>query len=942
MKIRILITLIFIIHSQILFAQIFDDSQAPPTIKWDQISTPDFQLIFPREFHSQASTLASELVIIMQKVRRDLKLRPRKITFIIQTNTLEQNGYVQLAPRKSELYSTPSNIASNQSWLDNLAVHEYRHVVQFDNLTGRFRAPFFEQLGLALYGLHLPSWYFEGDAVHTETVLTNGGRGRLPSWEMPIRTNILSGKNYTYEKYTMGSYKDIVPSYYTIGYFLATRLKNEYGDDIQDRLLTHVRYHLLKPYSFNSALKKETGMTTSAFYKTTVRELTKKWQEQQLLKSPITYPHLRTENSKYPQSWLLPQVDQSGNLYALYQSPEHISQIVKVDHTNGKQKTILKTGAQLMPYFDLKSHHIVWDEIRRDARYSKRDYNVINIHNLHTRQTKTLTSKTRLYSPALSFQGDQIACISVDLTNLTQLVILDPISGNIINTVNPPQDVHIQQPQFNQHGNKVVAIAVSKQGTCLITYDFSDREWSYLTEWSNQQLERPIYLGDNIIFKAHYSGTDNLYHYDTNQKNISAITNTKFGAFNPFFDSNSNQLYFNDYAVDGYKLASISLDTVIRRDINTIEDRFTHYYKASLPQVTIPDTISIDSSSFRITPYKGLKRIINFHSLTISSTDFSSFDNYKPGIFWISNNLLNTTKISLGYEYDTDLNKGIYSAEVKYEKYFPKLSLRYENRGQIGRAAYKNNPDSVVSFDWQEHLVTAQISLPWSIYRQNQIYSYGINIATYYQKRYDPSIGNIPNFRKEFRFPMSYQAYFNRNSMMSKMDLAPKWGQNMSITFRHSPFESAIGGTISSLRTSFYFPGIFNNHSLQIRLNAQKASDIYQYTTDIPTVSGYGHFNSPQVQNTLLINYRMPLVYPDWTIGGIAYIKRLKGGLFADYQNIHKNNAAPKTFGINLSADVNFLRYVLPDFDCGLKLTYINDDSAKQRVVPSFSLGYTY
>ena len=178
--------------------------------------------------------------------------------------------------------------------------------------------------------------------------------------------------------------------------------------------------------------------------------------------------------------------------------------------------------------------------------------------------------------------------------------------------------------------------------------------------------------------------------------------------------------------------------------------------------------------------------------------------------------------------------------------------------------------------------------------------------------------------------------------MQGRMDLAPKWGQNFSVTYRHSPFENAVSGTLLSFRSNFYFPGLVSNHGFQVRFGVQKATNVYQYSMDIPTVSGYGFFNSPRVTNTLLFNYRFPIAYPDWTIGGLAYIKRFKGGFFADYQNVHNSSVAPKTFGLNLSADVNFLRYVLPDFDCGVKFTYINDPTARQKVVTAFSLGYTY
>ena len=41
------------------------------------------------------------------------------------------NGNVALAPRKSELYTMPSQDPTDD-WLEHLCVHEFRHVVQLD------------------------------------------------------------------------------------------------------------------------------------------------------------------------------------------------------------------------------------------------------------------------------------------------------------------------------------------------------------------------------------------------------------------------------------------------------------------------------------------------------------------------------------------------------------------------------------------------------------------------------------------------------------------------------------------------------------------------------------------------------------------------------------------------------------------------------------------
>src|SRR5690606_11795698 len=103
-------------------------------------------------------------------------------------------------------------------------LHELQHVTQFDKLTGNIRRPFGELLAMALFGISLPSWYYEGDATLHETLFSNCGRGRLSSWYTELRTNILSGKQYNIIKYIHGSIKDIVPSYYTSSYFISSEM----------------------------------------------------------------------------------------------------------------------------------------------------------------------------------------------------------------------------------------------------------------------------------------------------------------------------------------------------------------------------------------------------------------------------------------------------------------------------------------------------------------------------------------------------------------------------------------------------------------------------------------------------------------------------------------------------------------------------------------------
>lgn len=932
LNIIILSSLLLTLGSLKSSSQIIDNEQAHSAIKWRHIDTENFRLIFPSTFENAAIKLAGQLPKIQHESSSSLTVSPQKITLILQGNHINQNGFVQLAPRKSEIFPVPSSTADNQEWLPNLALHELRHVAQFDKLTGKIKAPFFEQLAFALYGLNLPAWYFEGDAVQVETVYSNGGRGRLPSWEMPIRANVLSGKLYDFNKYVLGSFKDNVPSYYTIGFFMSSYLTNHYGISSHEKIMEDMRGKLLRPFNFRQAVNRVSGEKPAGIFDNTILELTKKW-EQEYTASPDT-ANIKTQSSPYPSDYLLPQTNAKGELYVLKSTPIAVNEIKRIDNL-GNESGIVKTGIQITPYFHLREHEIVWDEYRKHARFGKQTYNVINIHDTKSDRTRTLTKASRYYSPAFHPLHDEIIVVEVDLSNSSRLVMLDTKTGGLLDSIPLPPGLHVQQPRYNLSGTKIIAIAVAERGTNLIEFDIASKDYQLLLAWGNQQLERPFYHHDDIIFKAHYHGIDNIYLLNATT-GTHQLTDAAFGAFNPSISTDSLLLY-NDYQYNGYKLAEKDISLPEAKPLPQTRLPYVSPTLASLHRDSLPDQLD---TSIVVKNYHPTAHLVNFHSLSISSNNFESFDNYIPGIFWLSNDVLNTTQMKLGYEFDPETLKSRYSAEIAYKRYLPIFTARYINRGMVGNAVSGSNPNETIMFDYRDHQAALEMSIPLSIYRRNMVYSYGLNVGTSYTKRYNTSV-NLRNFKEVIAFPLNYQVYINRNSMRSKMDLAPRWGQNISFTFRHLPFEQGLSGDVFSVRTNFYFPGIWTNHSLQLRFAAQNSNGIYMGTYDIPMVSGWGHFHSPIVKNTAMANYRLPLIYPDWSIGSIAYIKRLQGLLFSDFQNIDES-MAPKSFGVGLSADLNVFRYVLPDINVSTRLNYINDHTVSNKIIPTFGFSYTY
>src|SRR3546814_4043726 len=98
---------------------------------------------------------------------------------------------------------TPPQNNGPGDWVTRLAVHELRHIAQINQViqTKKIDLPLIQEFQFALFGVSMPVWLIEGDAVITETALTSGGRGLQPSWENEFRANELRNKKASNQKY---------------------------------------------------------------------------------------------------------------------------------------------------------------------------------------------------------------------------------------------------------------------------------------------------------------------------------------------------------------------------------------------------------------------------------------------------------------------------------------------------------------------------------------------------------------------------------------------------------------------------------------------------------------------------------------------------------------------------------------------------------------------
>jgi len=920
-------------------AQLINADQAPPSVKWSQIQEADFNLIYPTELYNEAQRTANILKKNIHRLSEGFGIKPRKITIVLQNRIIEGNGYVQLAPRKSELYSTSPQDGDPADWLQTLAIHEYRHVIQIDKLTGNIKFPF-EELGFAFFGLALPTWFYEGDAVTTETLFSKGGRGRIPSFEMHLRANLLQEKNYSYQKNYLGSLKDITPGYYNLGYFMTTKMRRDYGEHILDTLLTTIAKNPLRLYNFSRSFEKLTGYTSKEWHKKTLSELKEIWEHQKQELKPLKYTKLFDKKSKFPLSYSHPQLNEEGVLLAIKETPLSVNTIVEID-SNGNTKELIKTGRQATPHFTYANQVLVWDEVRSDVRFKLRSFSVINTYNTSTKKYKQLTKKSRFFSPAISPDGTKIAVVEITLKNENYLVILDAKTGEEILRIQSPDNKMLSSISYEDN-EKILAVTRAAEGTGIIEFSLTDSSSIMRLDKQDQEIESPSFANDKILFKAHYNGIDNLYLLNPETHQINQISNVEYGASDPFYDPSSNQIYFTNYEGRNSFPNSFFLDNSKKTPLADITNTSTRYFKPlqSLKANGAAEN-NLANEIFQEKPYKEINHLFNFHSLSINDGNYDDLASYKPGLFLLSNNIMNTLATKVGFTYDPDQHGLDFHTEIKYNRYFPKFSIGYDNRALL--STIRHPKDSVFyAVRWRENYTQFQVELPFSFNRLNHNYSLNFRVASSYTQRYNL---NEPTFQdmliRYVEFPMSYQLSFGRNSRYSKLDLAPKWGQNISVGLRNLPF-SKLDGFRTHLQSAFYFPGIAANHSVQMRFNIQHREGLSAYDNVIQMVSGYDQLRLTQPKNTFFLNYKFPLAYPDLEIGSLAYIKRLKANLFSDFEDITiNNNFKPRTFGVELRADMNLLRFLLPEFDAGIKAIYINENNPKNFIF-QYSMSYSY
>ncbi|MCP4156632.1 MAG: hypothetical protein GY757_53460, partial [bacterium] len=212
---------------------------------------------------------------------------------------------------------------------------------------------------------------------------------------------------------------------------------------------------------------------------------------------------------------------------------------------------------------------------------------------------------------------------------------------------------------------------------------------------------------------------------------------------------------------------------------------------------------------------------------------------------------------------------------------YPELEFGggYGNRG----FSYMNSEGGIGSSNWRETTAFCGIRVPLNLSRG--IYFTGINIGTHlsYIHITLPDEFVMGTTDDGFLKAVTYRFHFSRMRNRAYRELKPMWGQYFTLAYRHTPFRRGFDGSLLSIRGGLYLPGLFRNNSFLVKGGYERLGvGGYRFPGETAFPRGYDYIAHDRVYS-FSGTYAFPLVYPDYALGSIFYLKRIRGEVFFDY-----------------------------------------------------------
>ncbi len=903
-KILVFLTLLVTILS---FGQ-----QMPPSIKWRQIKTKHFRIIYPKEVNPIAQDIANNLEALYFPDAESIKGYPRwRVPVVLNNLSVISNGYTRVAPRKIHLYLTPypSTYLGSERWISALAIHEYRHMVQFkalDKNLVRMYHLLSGDIGWAVgLGFTAPMWWLEGDAVFHETVYSQSGRGRSGIFAMPVKAITLQypGKKLNYYRFYYRSYKTFYPNWYYLGYYMVTYFNKKYSPQAWDKVIRTSTKFAFLPNSMNLGLRLKYKTSFRKLFDSTFVDLKNYWTNRtdSLLLTGIQYiPHHKKRTfTNYADIFAL------GNdkILAVKTGFDNAPTLTLIDHT-GREHHLKQIPAY---HISAAKNLVTWTDVQPDMRWEDVYHAKIALYDITRQKLSYLPVKGKIQSPRLSDDGQLLVAVQYDNHLQPELLIFDTKQKKLTNKIALHSFEAVRQPSFSHDNSKITFTGTNPaKGLGLFVLDLKTKQIDTIIDFTWQaNIDNPVFWHNYIIFSSDLDGTNNIFAVNTQTKQIYRVVYRPYGALYPNIDHNRNLLYFSDYTINGFEPAKIQLDPKNWTKVSLQQANRENYFYAGKTKNLLHDYSNpqtLPKKTYTPTKYNHLLSWLNLHSwLPVLMFDPQNFslENSVIGMNLFANDILDETNWTLSSLF-SPYKELINSFNFRLKRFYPVFDFTALNK--LGLA------DTI-------RLNSAGISmtLPFNLSQDIWYRKLNASIGAYYTNLKTPDrTVNYPLLTSKIAFKnMRDPAY---------RDVNPRLAQGFLLSYSRTLNTNDQQFTAIAAAN---LPGFLRHDVFTISAQFQKISGDYAFDRNVTISRGYKPVLYHQITK-ISVTEHLPLFYPDFGIKPLFFVKRVRAKIFYDYAMADQN--LYRSVGSQLLFDFNLFGYPF-ELSGGVQIAYLIDQN---------------
>ena len=844
-----------------------------PGIKWNQIRNDTARIIFPAGLETQAAEIASLIRLLAKETSGTIGEEVRQIPIVLQYSPVVSNGYVGLAPFRSEFYMNPPAGSYNLGtlpWHLQLAAHEYRHVQQYNNFNKGMsklgRIVLGEEGQALMNAASVPDWFFEGDAVFQETAESGQGRGRIPYFFNEFKVLKEGDVVFNYMQLRNGSYRNLYPGHYELGYLLVGYGYEKYGADFWRKVTDDAARFKGLFYSLQKAVKKHAGIPFKNFVQDALKYYNQQFEEKRT----------GIKRARYVSNWTNPHPTAQGVLWHKSSYRDIPAFHLKTSEGSGK---IVTRQIGTDDYFSERNGKLVYTRYSVHPRWTWTEYSDVVLLDMASRKEKRITKRQRLFSPDINASGTNIVAVENNTVGKSTLVLLDS-TGTITRRFDFP--LHLLKnmsgngvftyPKFDGDTALVTVLRFPNGMNALATVQLSSGNFRLLTPASFQVIGIPNVTAQYIYGNAALRDEDRLIRID---KHTSATT----------FYAGVTRAYAPAITADSIVFGKFTLNGTLPGSVKNTEGNWQPVEPAewSTTPLYLPNTLKQGQDitraardSFQVYPYKKSHRFINIHSwrpfIEASELSFSVY----------GQNVLNTFQSETYYRYNINEGSHAVGAAGVFGGWFPYI-----------RAGVDYNMDRNVLVSGRRRLawneLTANVGAQVPLQFNSGRFYRTLSMATSFNNRsiLFKGLAKDTMQNRKFNFlrgTISYSAQIQQ----ATQHIFPRFAYSFSADFQ-SIINNYTGRQLL-LTAGLYLPGLHKTHNLVLTgaIHRRDSANDYRFSNRFPHARGFTSENLYKMQKAA-VNYHFPLAYPDWGFGNIVYLMRLRANVFYDHSRIADN-----------------------------------------------------